>query len=47
MSYQFYPKKSEINDYEDDMRLIEGILNALIFCIPFWLVLLIIVVKFI
>ena len=47
MPYQFYPNKSEINDYEDDMRLIEGILNALLFCIPFWIVLLIIVVKFI
>lgn len=46
MSYQFYTNKSEINDFEDDMRLIEGILNALVFCVPFWILFLIIVVKF-
>ena len=30
MSYQFYTNQSEVNDYEDDMRLFEGILNAII-----------------
>ncbi len=46
MVHEFNDNHSELNDYEDDLDTIEGILHALILCIPFWVLLTILVAKF-